>query len=317
MARGVAARENCPKDILITLLDGPKGFEQIVSALKKDYSRGTINKYLNELYETGLITREGRRGSYKLTTEGKIQAEKEVMKQEQNRRIDNASPEEFEKMKKELEHYKRLDRIKELEKFPLPLTATIKKLCSLGFKNEDVENKVFKYWTSKYRPTEHYEPELIPFKLIDEEFSQDDIEVKLIPKSEVESWLNTSKIEGLINNSKIDNVDKYIWFITQIEEKFGKAWQILTYDPINGYYVIGAYKELIKLYCEEFEYQWLNYKEKFNLTDEDWKIMGPYVAWLMLSEAGRFDLPIMITEGFRECVSTHTRNSIDSLKDLD
>lgn len=76
MAQGVSARENCPKDILVMLLNGGKNFEQIVSSFEGKYSRGTINKYLNELYEKKKIRREGRRGPYVLTPKGEKEARK-------------------------------------------------------------------------------------------------------------------------------------------------------------------------------------------------------------------------------------------------
>lgn len=76
MSRGESSRATCPRDILVTLLKGGKTFEQIVSELRPHYSRGTINKYLNELYENELVTRVGRRGPYILTKQGEQEAKK-------------------------------------------------------------------------------------------------------------------------------------------------------------------------------------------------------------------------------------------------
>jgi predicted transcriptional regulator len=75
MAQGASARENCPKDIKLALLEGPKHFEALVESLKDKYSRGTVNKYLGELFDSGLITRKGRKGPYELTPKGKREAE--------------------------------------------------------------------------------------------------------------------------------------------------------------------------------------------------------------------------------------------------
>jgi DNA-binding PadR family transcriptional regulator len=78
MMRGTSAREHCPKDIELTLLEGPKNFEALVESLKDKYSRGTINKYLGELFDSGRVTRKGRKGPYELTPKGKEEAEKQM-----------------------------------------------------------------------------------------------------------------------------------------------------------------------------------------------------------------------------------------------
>ena len=63
-----------PLLILRTLLEKKKaGFEELVIILKDNSSRGTVNKYLNELYDSGFITRKGRRGKYYLTAKGKVE----------------------------------------------------------------------------------------------------------------------------------------------------------------------------------------------------------------------------------------------------
>jgi DNA-binding HxlR family transcriptional regulator len=75
MAQGTSARESCPKDIELSLLQGPKNFEALVESLKDKYSRGTVNKYLGELFKDGLVVRQGRRGPYELTPKGEREAE--------------------------------------------------------------------------------------------------------------------------------------------------------------------------------------------------------------------------------------------------
>ncbi len=70
--QGKSAREACPIWILNTLLKkGQMSFEELVEEGKDRYSRGTINKYLNEEYEKGNISREGRRGKYFIELKGK------------------------------------------------------------------------------------------------------------------------------------------------------------------------------------------------------------------------------------------------------
>ena len=71
MKQGKSAREECPLWILKTIHVNEKmGFEELVEKGKDCYSRGTVNKYLNEEYVNGRINRVGRRGKYFLTSEG-------------------------------------------------------------------------------------------------------------------------------------------------------------------------------------------------------------------------------------------------------
>ena len=68
----ISTRESCPQAILIALNEKPLGFEQIVENIP--YSRGTVNKYLDELYQAGEVTRKRRRGVYSLTHQGRKKA---------------------------------------------------------------------------------------------------------------------------------------------------------------------------------------------------------------------------------------------------
>jgi predicted transcriptional regulator len=76
MQQGISARETCPDEILTTLLDSQLGFEQMVTKLSSSYARGTISKYLTEVFDKGYVDRKGRRGKYFLTAKGKKEAEK-------------------------------------------------------------------------------------------------------------------------------------------------------------------------------------------------------------------------------------------------
>lgn len=113
MSQGISTRETCPDDILLTLLNDNMRFEQLVSTLK--YSRGTINKYLNELFNAEKITRRGRRGVYYLTPKGKKEAEK-VNSVTQFKKL---TLEEQKGLLNEVERYRRRLRIKELESMDL------------------------------------------------------------------------------------------------------------------------------------------------------------------------------------------------------
>jgi len=78
MMQGESARQACPCSILIALLDKEMKFEQIVVSVNG--SRGTINKYLTELFDNGLVKRKGRRGAYYLTQKGRKKAIAERLK---------------------------------------------------------------------------------------------------------------------------------------------------------------------------------------------------------------------------------------------
>jgi predicted transcriptional regulator len=68
--QGQPARQECPLKILQILLEKSElSFEELVSSLP--YSRGTVNKYLSELYTENLVERRGRRGKYFLSDRGK------------------------------------------------------------------------------------------------------------------------------------------------------------------------------------------------------------------------------------------------------
>jgi predicted transcriptional regulator len=73
--QGISARETCPDDILVVLLNGEIGFETLVEKIGNNYSRATVSKYLTELYdEESFIKRRGRRGNYYLTEKGRKKA---------------------------------------------------------------------------------------------------------------------------------------------------------------------------------------------------------------------------------------------------
>jgi hypothetical protein len=54
--QGTSTRENCPKDILIELLNKEQGFKQLVDKFNGKYARGTVSKYLKELVKDNMIS---------------------------------------------------------------------------------------------------------------------------------------------------------------------------------------------------------------------------------------------------------------------
>lgn len=75
MDEKTSTRDMCLRDILLVLSKKEMGFEELVQTIP--YSRGTVNKYLDELYRQDEVKRDGRRGKYSLTQKGIIQAIKE------------------------------------------------------------------------------------------------------------------------------------------------------------------------------------------------------------------------------------------------
>jgi predicted transcriptional regulator len=327
--QGIKREKETKTTILEFLKDKDEaGFSKIADyCCRKGISRMTVKKYLDEMKKEGLIKQsiEGRH-PYSITDKGKEYYRREGLKENLVRKVDSADPAALEflerklaTLEKELEHYKNLQRIHGLEECPLPLTAVIKKLLTLGFKIEDFydiksldprdkqlfqeipnrvrisTNKLDKYFMGGGGPDFRH----------DYEFSPDEIEIKLIPESEV---------EGVTFINGESERKQHMLMSDEVERKYGLGWIILTPEPIKGYYIIGAYKELLQLYTERFEYEWLSYKEKYNLMDEDWKIVGPWVAWTMLFEAGRVDLPIEIEDYIRVYLQTKSPNGFEELK---
>jgi DNA-binding Lrp family transcriptional regulator len=205
----------------------------------------------------------------------------------------------LDELEKELKYYKRLNRIKELEQLRvLPLQAVLKKLEQMGFNSEELD-----FYVEKTKNGERYHygsrRKITNFAggAFFDDFKPEDIEIILEPAHKYKNPKD---------------------FLTQIAEEveYGPEWIVLTEEPVKGYYILGAYKELLQLYQEEFEFEWLKWKEEFNLSDEDWKIVGPWVCFKMLFDAGRVDLPIEIRNYLYEYTLYRKPNAFEELKEL-
>jgi len=205
----------------------------------------------------------------------------------------------LDELEKELKYYKRLNRIKELEQLRvLPLQAVLKKLEQMGFNSEELD-----FYVEKTKNGERYHygsrRKITNFAggAFFDDFKPEDIEIILEPAHKYKNPKD---------------------FLTQIAEEveYGPEWIVLTEEPVKGYYILGAYKELLQLYQEEFEFEWLKWKEEFNLSDEDWKIVGPWVCFKMLFYAGRVDLPIEIRNYLYEYTLYRKPNAFEELKEL-
>jgi|GEM_PF-2037386 len=258
-----------------------------------DCSNKTFLKARQELEKDGFIVKryEKRSGGglyafYSITDEGRKYYEKERLKVDFADIVDKADLNRVEKLKRmleamrrELEHYKRLDEIHELEELPLPLVV-LKKM----FGEEQARN--FKNVFEDRRGVDDLPPELR------------ELEVKTVSADEFFRHYTGPQWKVLKEDLK------------RIEERRGNA----TLYRYEGTVTIGMYKRLFRLYEEEFEYEWLKWKEEFNLSDEDWKMIGPYIAYDMLSEAGRIDLPIMISNSLYNYVLSKKPNAVEELK---
>jgi predicted transcriptional regulator len=244
----------------------------------------------------------------------KLMLEREALKKNYNEKISSlSSPEdiEFYKQKlavleKELKHYKRKNRIMELEQIDvLPAEAVLKKLEQMGFKWQElcpnfyVEDPEYEKTTDRKVRTLGNGDKItkIGCGAFFDDFKPEDIEIILEPASKYKNPKDflIEKLGGV----------KYSW-----------EWIVLTEEPVKGYYILGAYKELLQLYQEEFEFEWLKWKEEFNLSDDDWKIVGPWVCIKMLFDAGRVDLPIEISNYLYEYTLYKKANAFEELKKL-
>jgi DNA-binding HxlR family transcriptional regulator len=75
--------EDCKNAIMVSLHHNKMGFGEIINSLKEQFSRGTINKYLNELFRDGIIKQDTNRGPrpYYLSQKGEKLAGKLILGQ--------------------------------------------------------------------------------------------------------------------------------------------------------------------------------------------------------------------------------------------
>lgn len=84
--QGVSARERCPSDILIEILNEEQGFKKLVDRFEGRYARGTVSKYLKELLKENMVSYRNNNVEfgklerpYCLTDKGKKEAEKQSL----------------------------------------------------------------------------------------------------------------------------------------------------------------------------------------------------------------------------------------------
>jgi predicted transcriptional regulator len=192
------------------------------------------------------------------------------------------TPEDIEFYKKKLVELERerqknelLERIRRFESLKvLPLKAVSKKLEKMGFKRED--------FFSKNGST----------KLINvgmdsrlNYFQPEDIEIKLLRSRKPTPQELNQILQGMGK--------EMVLTAFEVPALLGPGWMSLTYDEVKGCHIIGAYKELLRLYQEYANLQLLEIKEAWQLSDEDIKALEPTLKELVIK---RINNPLIADE---------------------
>ena len=174
----------------------------------------------------------------------------------------------IDKLSKERDRFKRLNRIHELEDYPLPARAVLKKLLELDYKITDffskkdlTDNDLKETIENPFR--EHF---VIPNHMLNV-YALGDLAGELADTKNIEVKLVSP-----------EEYSPVTWLISQ---KYEDGWLPLVDKPIRGAGIIGAWKELLALYKDDFEDKWLQWKEKYELSKEDWEIVGLSVREMM------------------------------------
>jgi hypothetical protein len=192
------------------------------------------------------------------------------------------TPEDIEFYKKKLVELERerqknelLERIRRFESLKvLPLKAVSEKLEKMGFKRED--------FFSKNGST----------KLINvgmdsrlNYFRPEDIEIKLLRSRKPTPHELNQILQGMGK--------EMVLTAFEVPALLGPGWMSLTYDEVKGCHIIGAYKELLRLYQEYANLQLLEIKEAWQLSDEDIKALEPTLKELVIE---RINNPLIADE---------------------
>jgi len=233
--------------------------------LAAGFNKNTLDRCINTLEDDGDVTKRheeinGRSIPFYIVPSDRRQKVKDRLgRKKMKEDIDNLPLKRVEKLQKELEGYKRQERIDELEKFALPAKAVWEKIQDLGLAKE---------LRLKKHPT--FSDAFSDGDLIDvgiggifDEYKPDQIEVKKIPFDEFErqyahrGWVVVCR-KGVKNRREgRDSVH------------------------LEGFVIAAAYKELLELFKAQFEDTWLSWKERFDLTDKEWSYFGPRVREMM------------------------------------
>jgi len=274
-------------DILAALLENPQRRLQrreiqnkVYEKYEKMYSKNSfsviLQRRLNHLCNLGFLKKHdlGHQQVYYSLQEEKQKEAIELINRSKAHMLLDKLPVENQieyvrKLEREVKRYRRRELIKAFNDSPLPARAVHKKLLEMGFTNENLYDVID--CNTNPDSSENYQP---PYRLTNiavgplvDSFTPEDIEIKIIHPKRKEK----------IISSLIIHDPAY-----QSNDPGALAFKPLVLKPIKGAIILGAYKKLIELYREEFEDDWLSWKEEFKISDEDWEIVGPEVHEMMI-----------------------------------
>ncbi|MBS7647990.1 hypothetical protein KEJ24_09190 [Candidatus Bathyarchaeota archaeon] len=255
---------------------------------KAECANKTFLKARQQLEKEGLITKRyepkpngGLHAIYSLTPKGKEEAEKAAMKRDYNAKIDKANPYEIERMKLQKRYDEVCEKIAKLQSKCPPIRAVIDELRRLRWDEESIQQVVRQHYARYHKIEEG--PSNIILKLI----SVEELERYMDEHPDVrETILETMKIPHEEAKHKMDmelDVFRYILAIEfyLIDDLKDDSLHILTLKPVKGFFVLWSFKELGDLYLEkqklERELQKMEWKLKFNLSEEDWRKLNPII----------------------------------------
>ena len=234
-------------DILAFLLkNGEQRFIQIAEALFPQHAKN-FNQDENHFKVVLVRTLDGLRSDdgyvekkiksprnvcYNIPEQKRAEVEKIVKRYRNLKEIEALSDEEIEEL---LEENKKRALLRMIEEEFLPFEAVVEKLQQLGFDMTKEEN------LSKLSS---FSVDALP------NVTPDDIELKLIPVSKFEKlkdFFGDPPVFHNISEIPYPLLEKYIPIETL------RCWKLLTPEPLQGYYIIGAFKVAIKLEKEIYE----------------------------------------------------------------
>jgi predicted transcriptional regulator len=230
-----------------------KQLEEIAECANK-----TFLKARQQLEKEGLIQKRyqnrkegGLEAIYSIPQEKlqsvKIMLDKKNLNKDAQRLINSANTQKdiefykkkFDELEKELKHYKRVARIRELELKLLPADIIQSKIKELGINDDEFwrqSESIVWYWPG-----------------INHGVKSDDIILKL----------SREPLPPKLSDD--GDIDYY------------QGWKLLGYVPSKKLYVYAIYKELLELYKEHLKETYTSLKKEFCLNDDEWKNLSPKI----------------------------------------
>jgi DNA-binding Lrp family transcriptional regulator len=231
----------------------------------------------------------------------KIMLEREALKKNFNEKLSSTNTlDDIEFYKKKLIELERerqknklLEQIRQFESLKvLPLKAVSKKLEKMGFKSEDFFLKNGSTRMINVGMDSHLNY-----------FRPEDIEIKI---------LRSRKPTPQELNQILQGMEKeMVLTVFEVPALLGPGWMSLTYDEVKGCHIIGAYKELLRLYQEYANLQLSEIKEAWQLSDEDFETLKPTLQEMMIREINN---PLIIDKIVRYIINYFVKTKKDALE---